>query len=279
MKKSVMILFAFLSAIFLSSFVLAAVPIELPAAPQLPAEYGAFAGLVPVVKGLINGIAGTINYALGGAGFGDIAFAKFLLFILLVIIIYEPSKLIVKNKGMAFVVSLIISTLGLYTLPDSVIAGILLPYNTVGVVVSVLVPLAALTYFLNTFAADLRWLRKTGWILAAVTFIGLLTFRMADTSSAKISGVIALCYGLAAAACIGFFFFDGTIQTWFRTTKLKRKADRDTYVKIAELESRLTQLVNARNSLDASDTVKWNSITNSIDDTNNNIAKLYKTIK
>jgi hypothetical protein len=249
-KSSVLILAALMSVIFLSNFVLAAVPINMPA-PQLPAgNYGSFAPLATVVKGLIDGIAATISYTLGGTGFGDISFAKFLMFILVVIVLYAPSKLIVgkNNNGLAFVVSFIISILGIYFLPNDVIAGLLLPYNTLGVVISVIIPLAALTYFLETFAADIPTIRKIGWILTAIAFFGLMTYRLSDTSALGINGVMVFMYVLAIAACIGFFIFDGTIVNWFRMLSVKKIKDRTLYEQIGQLQ---TQLKSVTTSLGA----------------------------
>ena len=109
MKKGALIITSFLFAVLLVNFASAAVPLP---APNLPADYGPFGssstGLAQAVKGMIDGLGATINYALGGSGFGDISFAKFLLFILVCIVLYKPAEMIVGagKKGLAITVSI-----------------------------------------------------------------------------------------------------------------------------------------------------------------------------
>ena len=216
MKKSVIIVSLFLSVILLANFALAAVPIQLPAPAALPAGYGPFAPLADLVKGAINGLGATLSYILGGSGFGDVAFGKFLLFIVLLIVIVKPANRVLGGQtgdtpgALAWVLSIIIGILGIYFLPDQVIAGILLPYSSVGIAATVIVPIAVYAFFLEGFNS--KTLRKMGWVLAAVAFIGLAVFRSTDTKFPNFGGVVLLSYGLAAFACFLLFALDGTIH-------------------------------------------------------------------
>jgi hypothetical protein len=218
MKKRLLILPLFLLSIILISGVLADVPVELPA-PELPTvagDYGPWQELAKVTKGAISGLAAIVSYTLGGEGFGDVGFQKFLLFLILTLILFAPAKTIVgeNRTGLATWLSIFVSILAIYWLPTEIISGLLLPYSALGITISVTLPLIFLVYF--THKQQNSVVRKVIWIVAAVSFLGLLMFRLADpATSPATSTFMVMGYGAAIIACGVLFWFDGNLHRLF----------------------------------------------------------------
>jgi len=217
MKKSVIIFSAVLFSILLTSLVLAAVPIY--PAPGLPAtSYGPFGtadtGLASVVKGALSGLSSTIAYILGGAGMGDIAFSKLLMFILLTAVFFIPAKgLAPNNTSIGVIISIIAAILGVYWIPNEMVSSILLPYSAVGIVITVMVPLIALVWLFERQITN-RTLARAGLVFTAFAFFTLWLFRLNDpkVASDPSSVIFLMSYPTAAVVCLVMAFVDRWIQ-------------------------------------------------------------------
>jgi hypothetical protein len=211
MKKSVIIFGALFLAILSISLVAAA----LPAPPVTSQEFLTF------FTSLLTGAApGTVDI-----------FARFLLLILLITVLTKPAEMITKTRTPAIIVASVISILGIRFLSNEMISGVLLPYGTVAIIVSVFVPFLLLVYFLNDipFAA----LRKVGWIMTAIVFLGLWWFRF------QTIGAMAYVYAITAVLSVILFLLDRTIQNLKIKITVNNEKDSQTYIQITTLQQRI----------------------------------------
>jgi hypothetical protein len=211
-KVSLFVFASFFSLILLSSLVLAAVPISL-LAPNLP-----MASPGDLLKSVIQWIAQTAGWVLGGADLGDVIFSKLLLFILLVAVLYPAAKkipAISENTAASMIVAVIVSVLGLQFITQDIIKAVLLPYGTLAIAVATMIPLFLYAYFVE--GIQIGWIRKVAWCLALATFLGLWTIRYYEL------GVIATYfYGAAALMCGILLVFDGTVRRAVVRSKISR---------------------------------------------------------
>jgi len=199
MKKS-WILFSVLSIILVSNLVSAVV--ELPAMTTTDV----LQPLTNLVTGFIKMFADILDFAVGGAGLGTLAFTKLMFFILLVAVLYYPSKVIARqNRAVALLISAIVSILGARFIDDKILMAVLLPYGALAVAVSALIPFIIFGIFIESQDFP-RWVRKVGWIGMLAVFIGLYLFRSSELGD----GVII--YGIFGIACLIGFGMDSYFQ-------------------------------------------------------------------
>ncbi len=144
---------------------------------------------------------------LGNASTPELFLAKFLLaFVLFAVVwaILDKVNFLNGNQLVLWVISLAIPILGIRFLSEDWIQTILLPYSTIGIAISALIPL--MVYFVLVQSFDSSTFRKIAWILAAVIFIGLYVTRFDELAQS------AWVYPTAAGACIAFLLLDKTIK-------------------------------------------------------------------
>jgi len=199
MKKSVIILASIFSVVILSSLV---------AAQMLPAPPIAMRDVTNFFSNLLVGIP----YQMG-------VFARVMLVLLITIILLKPAEKIVgtERSGLALMVALIVSILGIRFIPVNAILGLLLPYGVLAVALSALIPFLLFAGFIST--SDLQaWVRKTGWTFFGVVFLGFWWTRFSEI------GDLAWIYLFGAIACFTMlFFFDSEIHKLWYMGRLKRK--------------------------------------------------------
>jgi len=171
---------------------------------------------------------------------GDL-FARLLLVILLFVILKVPAELITgekdkDNKTLSIIVALIVSILAVRFLTEAMIQGILLPYSTLGIVVTAFIPFALLATFLMRL--EYEWMRKIGWIMTAVVFTGLWWVRGIDNKIGHMADV----YLIVTALSILLLLFDGTIQKWIMNIQLKKTGRGTILVQMGKHQSNIDQL-------------------------------------
>jgi len=172
----------------------------------------------------------------------EFLFAKILVFLLLIILIYfilQKSKIFGEKKGLAFLVSLIVSILALRFLPDNeLINGILLPYGVLGVALTTFLPFLIYFFFVHQSVPG-GFMRRGAWALYALVFVVLLGFRWNDISPASewlyISGIILVILAL---------IFDKTIHGYFYIYKQGKFIGAAHERTIALLQSEYLNIVN-----------------------------------
>jgi len=255
MKKGVVIFSSVLAIILLSSFALAAVPMNVPAPPQLPgpnAAAGAFEPIVDILNQGMNGFALLFNGLFNAHGLADASLAKFLLFMLVTLVLLKPAEKITHRTDIvAWAVALIVSLLGVFWIPVDIVNTILLPYNTLGIVAATYIPLAMLAYFISTLGEENSVIRKSAWIASGLVFLGIWMFRLGD---AGINQTFHWIYLSAAAVCLVALFGDGMLHRFtmmFQSEKVKGQAVKQDSAalmgKRAQLEQWMTALPKGAN--------------------------------
>jgi hypothetical protein len=207
------------------------------------AQYGFFgtSSIADSVVRFYKDFFGPIFAALFGQYSTDeFLFAKVLLFFLLILIIsfiLQKSRIFGKKKGLAFLISLIVSLLALRYLPENdLINGILLPYGTLGVALTTLLPYLIYLFFVHQSVPG-HHLRRGAWVLYGIVYLVLIGFRWGDISPASewilLAGVILV---------ILAYLFDDTIHNYFAEHETS-KAIRDiNQQQMVEIEARLQRI-------------------------------------
>jgi len=160
-------------------------------------------------------------------------FARLLLLIVLIVVLRKPAQLITGEPGTATIIAVIVSILGVRFLTTEMIQGILLPYGTIAIIVSTFIPFILLAYFL--ISMPYSWVRKIGWIMAAVIFTGLWWMRWTEI------GNMAYVYLIVSILSIILFLLDGTIQRWWEVMQLKGKLNTTAYIGVAKIEREMDE--------------------------------------
>lgn len=172
----------------------------------------------------------------GAANNGEILFAKILIFIVILSLVWFALKqfpFIEGNKFIVSIVSVVVSLLSIRWMSSDWVSTIVLPYTALGVALASILPLIAYFFFVEKGLANSKTMRRIAWIFAAVVFVGLYITRADSVSE------FAFIYLVTAAACLLFFLIDGTIQKWLVTIALEKATSNAPLV--IELRRRLQQ--------------------------------------
>lgn len=148
--------------------------------------------------------------------------AKILLFILLVSLVrIALSNLDFFNTRKATVwwISLIVGFLGIRTLTPEWIATILLPYTTLGIVMTAGLPFVV--YFLAIIGFKSPTMRRIAWIFFAVVFFSVYSLRLEITPDVQLAKAM-LIYPITALIAVLFAVFDGTIKRLWNRMKTEK---------------------------------------------------------
>ena len=189
---------------------LAILSISLVAAQALPAPDKFSADMLKLFSNLL--VEQT------GMQFTDRLYTRVILMLLITAALYKGAHQLVKNSGMAFIVSLLVAILGVRFFTPDMIDTILLPYGVVGLALTTTIPI--LLYGLLIETSDLpRWIRKAGWFLLALAFVFTWIMRYGELST------YAYLYLLAALLCMGVFIFERQVYNMWLSGQLEGVAD------------------------------------------------------
>ncbi len=143
----------------------------------------------------------------------EFLFAKVLLLILLFVVIYAAAQrveFLKNNKSVTYIVALIISIMAVRFMPEEgLIKGILLPYQTLGIAITVLLPFIIFFYFLHTTNMT-GFGRRMGWIFFGIIFLVLWNAR-----ANEIGTIANQIYLWTTIALIVVLLFDKNIHYYF----------------------------------------------------------------
>lgn len=172
----------------------------------------------------------------------DFFFAKILLGVLLFVVInavLRNSGPFKQQKSVVTIVSLIISILAIRFISDNDLTnGILLPYGTLGVVLTTILPFLIFFYFVHASNMSGGG-RRISWIFFAIVFFVLWAYKYD-----QLGEVMNQIYGWTLIAMVIVFIFDKNIHYYFRTHEISifyRKAHTR---RIAGLQSEYLFLLN-----------------------------------
>ncbi|MBI2629535.1 hypothetical protein HYW76_00370 [Candidatus Pacearchaeota archaeon] len=201
----------------------------------------------------INDIFSPFFHALLGADSLDkYFFERILILILVYVVVWSVLKkveIFKDHKGVVFVVSLIVALLGArYMSEIDILEGILLPYGTLAIAISVALPFLIYFFFVN-LSIPSKGGRRIAWILFAAVFFGLWISRGVDS----IGNIGNWIYGIGVVAVLLCLIFDDKIQEYFGMFEATRARRIRFDQQIADREA---QLVHYRGIQSPSQSVK-----------------------
>ena len=222
MKKSVLIF---------SALIFSVLAISLVAAQVLPAP--------PIT---FNAVGDFFNDLLKGTQ-GEDTLARLLLVMLLTTILFKPANQIVgKKPGLAFIVALLISILGIrFFTSYEMIRGLMLPYGALAIVLSTLIPFLLFGFLLESSEATIMF-RKIGWGLMGGAFIMLWWLRWTNI------GDMAYIYLVLGIIAFMILWFNGQIHTLFSMQNLEKGKRRQILIKTAEIQDEMNDLMGRLSS-------------------------------
>ncbi len=201
MKRSVFLVSIFIFILF-ASFV---------SADPLPSVNQVINDVIQALKDILGPIFAAL---FGTSEFDDFLFTKMLLFLLLGIVVFGALKSVEffeRTRGLALIVSVIVSILAVrYISEDGLIAGILLPYGTLGIAITTFLPFLVYFWFVHKSVQG-GFARKAAWILYGVVFVMVWLSRPAG----EISSTSHWIYVVGFVAMFVSALFDGIFHSYF----------------------------------------------------------------
>jgi hypothetical protein len=225
----------FFTIVFLSFFGFASF---VSATPDFAGQISNFAGqissailnIIQQIKPLLEAILGNVD-RVGSIDASQMFFAKVLIFILLVSLIWSVVKTISffnSSRWAIWAISLGIPLLGVRFLTPQIILFMIWPNASLGVILATFLPLLILFFFIERGLPS-KTLRKSAWILAACIFVGIYFVRFDGI------GNLAYIYLIAAGLSIAFLFFDRTIQIWWKRVGAEHAMTAGNYIRYNRL--------------------------------------------
>ncbi len=172
-------------------------------------------------------------------------FAKVLLFLLVFMVVFGVLKsleILGKNKKFTGLLAFIVSVLSIRYLPSEFIGGILLPYSTLGIAITTIIPFMVYFWFVHKSTMG-GTARRIAWVVYGVVFLLVwLTRPAGDVSSASHWLYIA---GFVATGAS--FFFDKGIHAYFDSATAAEYARSHKRNQIAHVEASLAKLQEISN--------------------------------
>ncbi len=198
-------------------------------------------GLSEIIRILIRFISETIFQI---DSFDEFLFAKILLFALILLVVYTViSKNTIfggrKNNPIQWIISSAISILSIRYLPDNFIQAILLQYNTLGVALTVFLPLIIYFFFIHQSGLG-PYGRKVGWLVYIISFFSLWLIREDDLGEANII------YWIAIALVILFIIADKTINKHLKKREIEKAMDESKAERRVHAQYKLRELDDKR---------------------------------
>ena len=200
------------------------------------------AAALPAPPITFNKIGDFFNDLLKGTQ-GEDTLARLLLVMLLTTILFKPANQIVgKKPGLAFIVALLISILGIrFFTSYEMIRGLMLPYGALAIVLSTLIPFLLFGFLLESSEAA-PMLRKIGWGLLGGAFIMLWWLRWTDI------GDMAYIYLVLGIIAFVILWFNGQIHLLFSMQNLEKGKRRQILIKTAEIQDEMDDLIETLSS-------------------------------
>ncbi|MBU2522907.1 MAG: hypothetical protein KKE23_01295 [Nanoarchaeota archaeon] len=205
--------------------------LPLVSAQSFPAPPIAFNGLTDMFNVLLN------NASAGS--YSDIV-ARLLIFVLLAVVLYAPAKKIVSgNEKVGALISSIIAIMAIRFMTPEMVAGMFLPYQALGVVLSILIPFILFEFFMLGFGEDFPpTFRTIGYVMLAGIFTMMWWFRWTDI------GDLAYYYLGATVLCLIALSLDQKFREWRMVNRIGSAKKRAAYHSIIALEKELKQAID-----------------------------------
>ncbi|MAG37819.1 hypothetical protein CMI45_00320 [Candidatus Pacearchaeota archaeon] len=183
----------------------------------------------PQVRDISQGVVDTyidvfepvLQALLGGEEYyGLLLFEKLLIFIILLALIYVilgKVPVFEDQTSIKWIIAVIVPLLGVRFMSFEWVNTILIQYQVLGIALASILPFMIYFFFLHNVGADSPTIRKMGWILFIVVYLGL--WISAETES---YGAVYFWTGVASLI---FLFFDGTIHRYYIQEEMRRSGN------------------------------------------------------
>ncbi len=179
-------------------------------------------GIQKTSQSIVDSITGALSPVfeglLGETSNSEFFFAKILIIILIISIVYASLSAsginaLTEHAWVLWTVSIIVSILGVRFLTDELIQTIALPNSAFAVAVSAGIPFVLVFLMIRGFAP---FAQRLAWGFFAIVFLGLWVVRGNEL------GNVAFIYPLTAALAVIMAFLEGIIQKYMAQSRMNR---------------------------------------------------------
>ncbi len=200
-------------------------------------NFDSIENIIDQVTKILGSILGPI---IGPDSSGEFLFAKALLFFLLfsiIFIVLKRVEIFSANKSIQVIISLIVSILAVRFIKENeFIYGILLPYTSLGIAISVFLPLLIFFYFAHVSGLG-PFGRRAAWFIYGTVFLFLW-----GTRPYQDLGIANWIYLIGTLFILLNILFDKTIQRYFGLSGLERWRERTEDARIARLQAEYDEI-------------------------------------
>jgi len=176
----------------------------------------------------------------GGTSYSSyLVFEKLLLFLILLGVVYVAVgwiPMFEEQKFVRWIVAIIVPLLGVRFLDEGWLLTIILQYQVLAIVLTSILPFLIYFFFLQNVGSDYSSVRKIGWILFIVVYLGLWS----TVENAAYSSI----YFWTMVVSFVFLLFDGTIHNYYLNQQMKASGSRNRWEHIAKLRRDINELTN-----------------------------------
>lgn len=164
-----------------------------------------------ILDSVVNAWEPVLRAILGGDDWsGMFLFEKLLLLIILICLVYISIGTIPifnNQKGVKWIISIVVPLIGVRYMNYEWIAAVILQYQALAIILTTILPFALFVFFLYNLGWDSSTLRRIGWSLFIVVYFGLWSTTQLAANATMYLWTIAV-----AIVC---FIFDKKIQKYF----------------------------------------------------------------
>jgi hypothetical protein len=203
-----------------------------------------------------QGVSPVFEAVLGQSSTSEFFLAKSLLLILFFVVVLTITRkvpLFKDNKAVSLIVTIAVSILAIRFIPDEqFIYGILLPYTTFGIALTIFIPFLIFGYFVHE-AVPGNFGRRAAWAVYGIIFVVLWFTRSGQIGDSNWIYLIGVALVLLA------FVFDRSIHRYFNLQDFARAEKRLNQEQVVDLWHRYQKAIeiyNSTGSKAAEETVK-----------------------
>jgi len=177
---------------------------------------------------------------LGGDDWSSyLLFEKFLLFILFASIVFlsiRKVSIFEDNRGVIWIVTLVVPLLGVRYLDFEWINTVILQYQVLGIALTGILPFIIYLFFLHNISES-QTVRKIGWIFFIVVYFGLWSTSQNENYSEI--------YFWTMIISLVFLLLDGTIHRYFMMEKFKHGERMNLDLYLARIDEKIGLIANS----------------------------------
>jgi hypothetical protein len=253
--------------------------IFISAIPGVVAQESVVEGIATALDTFVEAVEPITSYLLGEATEGKYLFAKTLLLVIVLAIVWAVLKQVDffnRQQWVLWLVSIAVAILSVRWFTEEVIETILLPYSTLGVVISAGLPFVIFFFVVSVgLKKAVPTVRRLAWLLFALVFTGLWFSRIGDMEN------YAFIYLIFAIASFVMIKFDGTINRLLEKVEMEKKLSFENYREytrlLVERDEVQDALLQAKKEGDRPDIVKEGN--DKLFRINGRLAQLYRKKK